>query len=44
MLNCDHEFAPGIDQLTMTSAAPLQAGDNGKYPVPLPGINPSREY
>lgn len=44
MLNCDHEFAPGIDQLTMTSAAPLQAGDNGKYPVPMPGINPSREY
>ena len=44
MLNCDHEFAPGIDQLTMASPAPLPAGSDGKYPVPMPGINPTREY
>jgi hypothetical protein len=44
MLNCDHEFAPGVDQLTMASAAPLQAGPDGRYPVPMPGITKQREY
>jgi predicted dehydrogenase len=44
MLNCEHEFAPGIDQLTMSSPAPLVADNNGKYPVPLPGITTSEEY
>jgi predicted dehydrogenase len=44
MLNCDHEFAPEVDKLTLESSAPLQAGPNGKYPVPQPGINRRREY
>ncbi len=44
MLNCDHEFAPGIDKLTMTSEAPLKAGPDGKYPVPQPGLVTKREY
>ena len=44
MLNCDHEFAPGIDKLTMTSSAPLQKRADGKYPIPQPGINKFREY
>jgi len=44
MLNCEHEMAPGLDQLTMDSPAPLQAGDNGRYPVPQPGIVKNREY
>jgi predicted dehydrogenase len=44
MLNCEHEFAPGIDKLTMNSPAPLLADNNGKYPVPLPGITTSEEY
>ena len=39
MLNCEHEFAPGLDKLTMNSPAPLQLGPDGKYPVPQPGIN-----
>lgn len=39
MLNCEHEFAPGLDLLTMESPAPLQAGPDGKYPVPMPGRN-----
>lgn len=39
MLNCEHEFAPGIDQLTMSSSAPLQLSPNGTYPVPQPGFN-----
>ncbi len=44
MLNCPHEFAPGVDQLTMDSPAPLKAGPDGKYPAPNPGITREREY
>jgi predicted dehydrogenase len=44
MLNCEHEFAPGLDQLTNESPAPLQPGPDGKYPVPMPGITRKREY
>lgn len=44
MLNCEHEFAPDVDKLTMESPAPLQAGSDGAYPIPLPGINKNREY
>jgi hypothetical protein len=44
MLNCPHEFAPGLDEWTMNSPAPIQAGPDGKYPVPLPGITQSREF
>ncbi len=44
MLKCVHEFAPGLDQLKDDSPAPLQAGPDGKYPVPQPGRNKEREY
>ena len=44
MLNSEHEFAPGVDKLTMDSPAPLQAGPDGKYPIPQPGIVTTREY
>jgi len=44
MLNCAHEMAPGVDQLTMDSPAPLQAGTDGRYPVPQPGLVKDREY
>ncbi len=44
MLECDHEFAPTVDQLAFGSPAPLQAGPDGKYPVPMPGLKTSREY
>ncbi|MCO6456613.1 MAG: Gfo/Idh/MocA family oxidoreductase [Pirellulaceae bacterium] len=37
MRNCAHEFAPDVDKLTLDSAAPLQAGPDGKYPIPEPG-------
>jgi predicted dehydrogenase len=43
-LNSEHEFAPDVDKLTMDSPAPLQAGPDGRYPVPQPGINKDREY
>jgi predicted dehydrogenase len=44
MLNHDHEFAPTVDQLAMDSPAPLRLGEDGKYPVPRPGIVTRREY
>jgi predicted dehydrogenase len=44
MLNCEHEFAPQVDQLTMDSSAPLLAGPDGKYPLPEPGIKTKREF
>ena len=44
ILNSDHEFAPDLDKLTPDSPAPLQAGPDGKYPVPEPGIKRKREY
>jgi hypothetical protein len=44
ILNGDHEFAPGVDKLTMDGPAPLTAGPDGKYPVPTPGIVSDREY
>jgi predicted dehydrogenase len=44
MLNCEHEFAPEVDKLTLESEAPLKAGADGKYPVPEPGIKTTREF
>ncbi len=44
MLNCDFDMAPGIDQFTMDSPAPLIADASGRYPVPQPGIVTAREY
>ena len=44
MLNCSHEFAPGLDKLTLDGPAPIQAGPDGRYPVPQPGITTKREY
>lgn len=43
-LENDHEYAPDADKLTMDSPAPLQAGPNGKYPIPMPGVIKDREY
>ena len=44
MLNHEHELAPDVDKLTLDSPAPLQAGSDGKYPVPMPGLITKREY
>jgi predicted dehydrogenase len=43
MLNSDHEFAPGIDKITMDSPAPLMPDEKGMYPRPEPGKK-KREY
>jgi predicted dehydrogenase len=44
MLNCEHEFAPDVDKLTLDGPPPITADENGKYPVPQPGIVKDREY
>nr|WP_256200104.1 hypothetical protein [Verrucomicrobium spinosum] len=44
MLNCPHEFAPDVDKLTLDSPAPIREDANGRYPVPLPGVNRDREF
>ena len=44
ILESNHEFAPDLDKLTAGSSAPLQAGSDGKYAVPMPGMNKHREY
>ena len=43
-LNCTHEFAPTVAQLTMDSAAPVQLDANGDYPIPMPGVTTDREF
>jgi predicted dehydrogenase len=44
MLNHEHEYAPGLDKLTMDSPAPLRADADGKYPIPMPGQIRDREF
>ncbi|MEM8709590.1 MAG: Gfo/Idh/MocA family oxidoreductase [Planctomycetota bacterium] len=44
MLACEHEFAPGVAELTSDSDSPLMPDQNGLYPVPAPGILTTREY
>ena len=44
MLNCKHEFAPGVADLTSASPAPVLADAEGIYPLPRPGIVTDREY
>jgi predicted dehydrogenase len=45
MMDCDHEFAPDVDKLeTKTSPSPLPTNSNGRYPIPQPGLLPTREY
>jgi predicted dehydrogenase len=43
-LASDHEFAPGLDQLTFESPAPLALGPDGRYPMPRPGQLRNREF
>ena len=43
MMNCEHEFAPNADTLTLDSESPLK-GMDGLYPVPYPGLVKKREY
>lgn len=44
MLNCAHEFAPLVDQLTLESDSPVMPFEDGSYPIPEPGVKIDREY
>jgi len=44
MLNCDHQMAPGVEELTMDSDSPLMPDAEGRYAHPEPGIKKDREY
>jgi predicted dehydrogenase len=44
MLNCPHEFAPGLDLMNRESQPPILPDAEGRYPVPQPGILADREY
>jgi len=44
MLNCEHEFAPGLNEINADKPAPVQMTENGKYPIPAPGLKGRREY
>ncbi|QDT35485.1 Gfo/Idh/MocA family protein [Thalassoglobus polymorphus] len=44
MLNSEHEFAPNVDKMTPEGPAPVQVNEQGKYPIPMPGIIKAREY
>jgi len=44
LLNHPVEFAPGLDQLTANSPAPLLADAQGRYPLPQPGMLTDREF
>ena len=44
MLNCPHEFAPNVENMTADGPAPVMPDENGRYPVPEPGKKIDREY
>lgn len=44
MLNCEHEFAPNVANLTPDGPAPLMPNEDGTYPIPQPGIITDTEY
>jgi len=44
LLNSEREYAPDADKFTMDSPAPVQANDEGFYPIPQPGIKTDEEY
>jgi predicted dehydrogenase len=41
---CPHEMAPGVAEFTNKGPAPVMPNAEGKYPVPMPGVNTDREY
>ena len=43
-LNSSHELAPGVAEFKMGGPAPVMPDEDGRYPVPQPGITRDREY
>lgn len=44
MRDCEHEFAPGVAEMTADGPAPVTSDADGRYPVPQPGKLDDREY
>ncbi|MEX2215345.1 MAG: Gfo/Idh/MocA family oxidoreductase [Phycisphaeraceae bacterium] len=44
LMKSNVELAPGCDKWTMDSPPPIKCDENGRYPVPQPGIITDREY
>ncbi|MDF1859220.1 MAG: gfo/Idh/MocA family oxidoreductase [Verrucomicrobiales bacterium] len=44
MLNSEHAMSPNVKELTLESDSPLMPDDEGRYPIPEPGIKKDREY
>lgn len=43
-LDWPHELAPNLTEFTTAGPAPVMPDDDGRYPVPMPGIHPDSEY
>ncbi|MDA1264343.1 MAG: Gfo/Idh/MocA family oxidoreductase [Planctomycetota bacterium] len=43
-LNAEQELAPSVAELTLESDAPVMPDEDGRYPVPMPGLITDREY
>jgi predicted dehydrogenase len=44
MANHPIELAPGVADFTFDGPAPVMPDADGRYPVPMPGVNTDREY
>lgn len=44
MVDCDHEFAPSVAELTPDGEAPLKPNEDGTYPIPEPGVVTEYEF
>lgn len=44
MLACEHEFAPGVAEMTVDAVSPVVGDGEGLYPWPRPGVGGGREY
>ncbi len=44
MLNCEHQFATDLANMTEDGPAPVMPDADGKYPIPEPGKKVTREY
>ena len=44
MLDSPHELAPGVANFSPDGPAPVMPDDQGRYPVPMPGVTRETEY
>ena len=44
LLNSEVEYAPDADKWTMDSPPPVKSDEEGKYPIPMPGMIGPQEY